>query len=222
MANTCASLGPQSYTTLQAASKEGTLKLPRSITLKTSSGQTINIGAGLTTPSSKKLMSRLPLLSVRLGERFTEVVHLSAKSDCWQKNNQGNVFGQEELNHEEVEALEELDGELETEEEEEVIKSNWVQVQVPPAISKADLLAYFSSYGVVESVQFPSEHEGHAAVIFSTTGSVQHCLSQEHYLGQECSDDASPRKPIQLRLKGGHGNPPAPPRQLQLNTNPFR
>ena len=64
MANSCSLLGPQSYTALLNASQEGPLKLPRHIALKTSSGATINIGAALTTPSSKKLSAKLPLLSV--------------------------------------------------------------------------------------------------------------------------------------------------------------
>ena len=211
MANSCALLGPESYTALLNASKEGPLKLPRSIVLKTTSGATINIGAALTTPSSKKLSAKLPLLSVCVGEEYTEVIHSSAKTDRWQ------------LQSEEEEEVTEM-GEEEAEEA-EVIRSDSlskeVHVEMHSSITEDDLVAHFSSYGVIERVQCPSDVEGQAAVIFSTEGSVEHCLSVEHSLTPRCCD-SPPRGPIQLRLKGGNGQRPAPPRQLQLNINPFR
>ena len=215
-------IGPESYNRLQAASKEGVIKLPRNITLTTSSGQTINIGPGLTIPNSKKIKSRFPLLSLRFGEVFTEVSS-SAKSRCWE-DEVVNKTGEEQFDDEELKMMEEV--ETAFEEEEKDTKNNWVRrtldVEVPPTISKEDLLAHFSSFGVVESVHFPSEHDGHAAVIFSTEGSAEHCRSLVHHIGRNFSDDLPGGVPMQLKLKGGDGHRPPPPRQLQLNVNPFR
>ena len=230
MANSCALLGPESYTALLNASKEGPLKLPRSIVLKTTSGATINIGAALTTPSSKKLSAKLPLLSVRVGEEYTEVIHSSARTDWWQQQSEE----EEEVTEMAEEEMETGNNEvrvcdakaLEKAEEVEVTRSDSlskeVHVEMHSSITKDDLVAHFSSYGVIERVHCPSDVEGQAAVIFSTVGSVEHCLSVEHSLIPRCCDDSPPRGPIQLRLKGGNGQRPAPPRQLQLNINPFR
>ena len=99
--------------------------------------------------------------------------------------------------------------------------SRELYVEMQTGLTQDDLVAHFSSYGVIESVHCPSHLEGQAAVIFSTEGSVEHCLSVEHSLTPRCCD-SPPRGPIQLRLKGGNGQRPAPPRQLQLNINPFR
>ena len=150
-------IGPESYNRLQAASKEGVIKLPRNIALTTSSGHTINIGPGLTIPNSKKLKSRFPLLSLRFGDVFTEVSSL-AKSNCWQ-DEVVNKNG-EQLDNEELQMLEEVESAFE--EEEGDIKRKWamrtLDVAVPPTITKDDLVAHFSSFGVVES--FPQKIMG--------------------------------------------------------------
>lgn len=213
-------IGPESYNRLQAASKEGVIKLPRHITLTTSSGQRINIGPALTIPNSKKL-SRFPLLSLRLGDVFTEVSSL-AKSH-WRRDEGVNETA-EQLDDEDLQLLEEVESALE--EEERDTKRKWsmmtLDVAVPPSITKDDLVAHFSSFGVVKTVEFPSEKNGHAAVIFSTEGSAEHCLSVVHHIGHNSSDDLPGGVPMQLKLKGGDGHRPPPPRQLQLNVNPFR
>ena len=92
----------------------------------------------------------------------------------------------------------------EREEESKVIGSDplsrELHVEMKTGITQDDLVAHFSSYGVIESVHCPSHLEGQAAVIFSTAGSVEHCLSVEHSLNPQCSNDTPPRGPILLRL----------------------
>ena len=230
MANSCSLLGPQSYTALLNASQEGPLKLPRHIALKTSSGATINIGAALTTPSSKKLSAKLPLLSVSVGEEYTEVIHSSMKND-WRQQQSDEVEELTEMGEEEMEKdnneLGVSDGNAEENEEQAKVigsdpLSRELYVEMQTGLTQDDLVAHFSSYGVIESVHCPSHLEGQAAVIFSTAGSVEHCLSVEHSLSPRCNNDTPTRGPILLRLKGGDGQRPAPSRQLQQNVNPFR
>ena len=222
MANSCAVIGPESYNRLQAASREGVIKLPRNITLTTSSGHTINIGPNLTIPNTQKMAARFPLITVQVEEVYTEVSS-SAKSRCGE-DEVVNKIAEEVLDSEELNMIEEVETELEEEKKDSknMRGMRTLDVEVSPVITKEDLLAHFSSFGEVESVHFPSEHEGLAAVTFSSRGSVDHCLSLVHQIVHNFSDDSTPREPIQLRLKGGEGHRPPPPRQLQLNVNPFR
>ena len=220
LANTSACIGPESYSILLSASKEGKVVLPKHIVLKTSSGKTINIGEKLTSPNSKKV-DRMPLLFVHSSESSYEVTHASTLR---------NEEGREEV--EKVNGDTFIEGEEEEGEEEEMLEAfakekteeklgydkmcRKLQVEAcEKIVSKAELFAHFSNYGEVEEVS--ASEDGYAEVVFSRAGSARHCLSLEHSLEQECS------LPIRLRVKGGSGRPPpAPPRQLQHNVNPFR
>ena len=232
LANSCAALGPESYSILLSAAKEGKVCLAKNISVRTTSGNVINIGEALTAPNAKKL-KRIPLLSVYSTDCCYEVTHTSVMTNFWpplgkQAEHEGDerVRGDGEDEEEEDEEDEMLGANLTAEKQEEVVKCELLNRKVhvelsEHAICKAELHAHLSNYGEVEDLQMPEDVGGHAEVVFTTAGSVKHCLALEHCLSQEC-DASPPRGPIRLRMKGGNGPPPAPSRQLQQNLNPFR
>ena len=231
LVNSCAALGPESYTILLSAAKEGKVCLPKNISVRTTSGSVINIGETLTAPNAKKL-KRIPLLSVSSTDCCYEVTHSSVMTKFWppfekQAEDGGDekVRGDGEDEEEEGREDEMLGAVLTAEKQEEDVKcellNRKVHVEVGEhAISKAELLAHLSNYGEVEDLQMP-DVGGHAEVVFTTAGSVKHCLSLEHCLSREHNASQS-RGPLRLRMKGGNAPPPAPSRQLQQNLNPFR
>ena len=231
LANSCVALGPESYNILLSAAKEGKVCLPKNISLRTTSGNIINIGESLTAPNTKKL-KRIPLLSVHSTDCCYEVTHASAMTTFWppleeQAGDEGDerVNGGDDEEEGEPEEEEMLGAVLAEEKDQELVKCEQLskRLSVDPGeypISRQELLAHFSNYGEVEDLQMPKT--GHAEVGFSTAGSVRHCLSLEHCLSQECCDASPSRGSIRLRIEGGSAPTPAPSRQLQQNLNPFR
>ena len=234
LANSSAALGPESYSILLSASKEGKIVLPKYISLKTSSGNIINIGETLTTPNSKKV-KRTPLLSVYSSDSCHEVTHASTMANLWQSQLGRKGAKEEEDQEGQGERIVEGEGEgeaqdeegmlevLEKEKDEEKVRheqfSRKVHVELSECVlSKSELLAHFSNYGEVEDLLMPSNADGQAEVVFKTVGSALHCLNLDHRLSQ----DSSNASPVRLRLRGGNAPTPPPPRQLQRNVNPFR
>ena len=121
LANSSAALGPESYSILLSASKEGKIVLPKYISLKTSSGNIINIGETLTTPNSKKV-KRTPLLSVYSSDSCHEVTHASTMANLWQSQLGRKGAKEEEDQEGQGERIVEGEGEGEAQDEEGMLE----------------------------------------------------------------------------------------------------
>ena len=246
LVDTAACGGEEAYSILVSAAREGEVQLPLHVDIRLSTGQSVHLGPGLTTPSPGHL-KRTPALSleVRGGVLVTshrEVERQEEREAAWElkvpepPEEEKNGGEEEETKKEEKEKDDSDDedvGEFVPEEkgpakggEEEVKRQReqeearrkkvFVDCDDPSTVTLDQLRRHFEHHDTVENMYMFRDH---AVVTLKSPMIAQALAGKNHTLQRTLEQGGC----VPLRLRGGSGRGRGvPPRQQRDNTCPFR